>query len=279
MKKALIITIIIIILGGAFFYFRSKNSSSNQDGSEKSGFKNFFNFGTRQSSEDEVPSGENVSEFTPEVVPSENENNANNSNETSGANTSVFGTSGPFTPLSSGGITSGSTIGSGGILDVGGGIGSGGTVGAGGGVGSGGGIGSGGGTGGSGGSSSGTQCTTDDTVIDFTPEEIALLQALEQRFYALAPTLRTDQDLQAETANYSSYKILNQKYTELINYCENKAPLLPNNINRRVATPLYTDSSANAYFSDGPEADGLINMQSSTPKLKEIEKFFRINIW
>lgn len=276
MKKALLITIIILVLGGGFFYFKNKNNSKNPDGSSTNSFKNFFNFGSKETPAIEGPGNELDGEFTAEnpdeVQPNENESSSGTRSSTS---TSVFGTNGPFTPLSTNGsIDSGNDV-SGGGLSSGGNIASGGSVGSGNGVPDGTEVGS----NGSGSSSGATQCTTDDTVIDFTPEEIDRLRALEQRFYALAPNLRTDQDIQAESANYSSYKLLNQKYSELISYCENKSPLLPENINRRVATPLYSDASANAYFTDGPDADGVIDIQSSVPKLKEIEKFFRINIW
>lgn len=291
MKKALLIITILVIILGAFLYFRNKNAPTNPDGT-KSGFKSFFNFGSKDSTTTETPGDETSSEFTPGGGET-NPDGTPNGGEAGGGTTtspSIFGTSGPFTPstgVSGGGTGAGSGTGTG-TIGAGGGVGSGGGVGAGGGIGggstgSGGGIGGGGsgggGTGGGGGGGTTTQCTLDDTSIEFTPEEIARLRALEERFYALAPALRTDADVQAELANYGSYKLLNQKYAEMITYCENKSPLLPNSLNRRVATPLYVDASATAFFSDGPDADGVIDMQSPVIKFKEIEQFFRISIW
>lgn len=274
MKKTLIIILIVVIVLGGFLYIRSKKTVSPSGGTT-SGFKNFFNFGSKGGTPTQTPDNETSSEFTTE---NPDTTTASGTGGSSGTNTSIFGTGGPFTPS-----TEVNTVGSG--TGVGGsGTTGGGTTGGGTGVGSGEGVG-GGGTGGgstgggSGGSGGAVQCSADDTQIEFTPEEIARLQALEQRFYAIASLLHTDSDVQAETANYSSYKILNQKYTELIAYCENKSPLLATTTNRRVATPLYTDVSANTYFTDGPAADGVIDMQSSIPKLREIEQFLRISIW
>lgn len=279
MKKVLLIILIIIIVFGGFLYIRGKKTAT-QSGKTTSGFKSFFNFGSKNGTTTETPDNETSSEFTTEnpddIATTPGSGNSSNTN------TSIFGTSGPFTPstvvsttvgsgASVGGNdgTGGGTIGSGGGVSSGGGVG-GSTGGGSTGGGSGGGVGSGGGT---------TQCSADDTSIEFTPEEIARLQALEARFYALAPALRTDADVQAELANYGSYKLLNQKYAELISYCENKSPLLPNSINRRVATPLYVDAFASAYFVDGPDADGVIDMLHPVVKFKEIEQFFRISIW
>lgn len=272
MKKLITISIIIILVLGAFFYFSNRKTTTNTNDT-KSGFRNFFNFGSKQSPSTQNPETETSSEFTPEEQVGVNEE------EGSGTSTNtnyVFGNNGPFTPTTNGGIGSGNGINNNGEISGGIEIGGGGNTG---------GIDIGVGGSGSQGGGSGTpttstlSCTEDDIGVEFTPEEIARLRALEDRFYALAPTLRTDGDVQAESANYSSYKLLNQKYTEMISYCENKSPLLPSTINRRVSTPFYTDTSASAYFSDGPEADGVIDMQSANPKLKEIERFFRINIW
>lgn len=278
MKKVLLIILILLLVIGGIFYFRSKRTNT-QPGGATSGFKSFFNFGSKQTPVTGTPTNETSSEFTTE---NPDGTTTGGTTGTSQNNTSVFGTNTPFTPT---GGTSGSNINGGGVIG-GGGIGGsgtvgGGTVGGGGGTGSGGGIGGSGTGGGSGGSGGGgaTQCSADDTEIEFTPEEIARLQALEQRFYAIAPVLHTDDNVQAEVVNYSSYKLLNQKYAEMIAYCESKTPLLPSAINQRVATPLYTDASANAYFSSGPTADHIVDMQSTTPKPKESEQFFRLNVW
>ena len=204
MKKILLIILIIIIILGGFLYIRNRKTAETPGGTT-SGFKSFFNFGSKTNPSTDEPSGELSSEFTPEDVPT--------TDPASPSSPSIFGTSGPFTPTNSGstGVVSGGgpTSGSGptgsGEVPTGGGPTSGGGPIGGGGPGT-------GGTGGGG--TGGTQCTIDDTQIEFTPEEIARLQALEQRFYAVAPLLHTDNDVQAEMANYSSYKILN------INICK-----------------------------------------------------------
>lgn len=271
MKRLLIIILIIILVIGGFFYFSNRKTVTNTDGT-KSGFRNFFNFGSKKTTTADEPGKETGGEFTQEENP--DANNTNTTPEQNSSTNSIFGTNGPFTPTMQGGLA-----GNGGSTDTGG-ISGGGQAGAGG-ISGGGGVTGGGstGVGGSGGSGTTNQCGPDDTVIEFTTEEIARLRALEDRFYDLAPTLRSQADVQSELANYGSYKLLNQKYTELINYCESKSPLLPSNINKRVSTPLYTNTSASAYFSEGPDADGIIDLQSSTQKPKEVEKFFRINIW
>ncbi len=271
MKKPLIITLIIILILGGFFYFKNKNSSTTgTSSSSSSGFRSFFSFGTKKQTSDQAPLNETVGSFTSDT---QTQTAGQTTTATTGSTVfSVFGTSGPFTPVSNSPISGGGVTGSGEIGN-GGGI-------SGGGISGGGGITGGGdtGTGGTGGGGA-IECSVQDTTIEFTPEEIARLQALEQQFYALAPSLHTDADLQAENANYSSYALLNQKYTELISYCENKTPLLPSDINRRVATPLYTSASANDFFANGSNPDGSINMLDTTPKLREIEKIFRLNIW
>ncbi len=271
MKRLLIIILIIILVIGSFFYFSNKKTTTSTDGT-KSGFRNFFNFGSKKTTNTENPENETGGNFTQEET-SSSENNTNTPNQTT-STFSVFGTNGPFTPTMQGGLA-----GNGGSDDIGG-ISGGGQAGAGG-ISGGGGVTGGGstGVGNSGGSGTTNQCGPDDTVIEFTVEEIARLRALEDRFYDLAPTLRSQTDIQSELANYGSYKLINQKYSEMISYCESKSPLLPSNINKRVSTPLYTNTSASAYFSEGPDADGNIDMQSSTQKPKEVEKFFRINIW
>jgi hypothetical protein len=265
MKRLLIIILIIVLVIGGFFYFSNRKTTTNTDGT-KSGFRSFFNFGSKNTTTTDEPGKETGGEFTQEENP--DANNTNTTPEQTPSTNSVFGTNGPFTPTMQGGLTENGGISGGGQTGAGG-------ISGGGGVTGGGNT----GVGGSGGSGNTNQCGADDSAIEFTVEEIARLRALEDRFYDLAPTLRSQADVQSELANYGSYKLLNQKYTELINYCESKSPLLPSNINKRVSTPLYTNTSASAYFSEGPDADGAIDMQSSTQKPKEVERFFRINIW
>ncbi len=258
MKKFLIILTIIIIVLGGFLYLRNRNSGEQTGSSSGSAFRNFFNFGNKKGSGEQNTPNETTGEFT-----NEDQTKENPTVEEPEIKKPIFTTNGPIIP-----VTSLPEQGQNGVVDSP----------------------SNGGTGGNTGSTSGSptgsgtpvgsgsQCTEDD-VIEFTEEEIAKLRSLEERFYAIAPTLRTEEDLQNETANYSNYKLLTQKYAELTTYCENTTPLLASDLNRRVSTPLYKGTSTNTYFANGEEPNTVIDMNNPEPKLKEIERVFRITIW
>ncbi len=265
MKRALIITGIIVALGFGFLYMRQQQRIKQGD-TQASGFRGFFTFGTRNTSETNTNQGEATSTFTPpEETPS---NGQTTPTPTPGTISSPFGSTTPLTPSQATNqqpiISTGTTIGGGTVStppfnpNTGGGTS---------------GTGSGTGTG-------STQCSDEELQIEFTPEEIARLQALEQRFYAIAGTLRTQDDVQAEKANYSEYKLMNQKYAEMISYCEATTPQLPSAVNKRVATPLYTDQTQNQpFFTQTGSVGGIIDLVNPTTNTQLIEKLFRINIW
>lgn len=259
MKKILIITLLIIATVGTIFYFRQKNAQ--ESGTTNSGFKSFFNFGTKKPSSSTGTNDELSSDFTtPEEKPGDE-----TKDEGTTPTTSVFGTTPPITPggtlsekqgETSGGLAQGGTPTNGTPFEGGVGTGTGGTP------------------------SPRVICSADDLEIDFTPEEIARLQVLERRFYDLAPVLRTDEDVQTEAGNYSSYKTLNDKNRELISYCEATTPQLGTALNKRVPTPLYTDPAQNQeYFTDDALPQGPINMTTPGAHPRFIEKLFRLNIW
>ncbi len=272
MKKILIFILIVILVLGGLWYVRQKKTDQGTD-TTTSGFKSFFNFGTKKTTpgneaEEGLSSDFTTPEESPDTTAPENE---------PGTRTSVFGTTAPFTPGNTP-ATAGTIAGQQGATT--GTIAQGGTATTGTTAGGGTSAGNGSGGTGSGNTGSGPICSSDDLEIDFTPEEIARLQVLERRFYDLAPNLRTDEDVQSEAGNYSSYKTLNNKYTEMIAYCENIVPQLSTTLNKRVATPLYSDSARNQeYFTDGVNPDVAINMSSPGNRPRLIEKLFRLNIW
>jgi len=90
----------------------------------------------------------------------------------------------------------------------------------------------------------GPVCSTADSNIAFTPEELRRLNILQQRFNTIAPYLHTDGDLAIVEANYDSYKVKGEQLDALVGYYENTLkPKLPNtSFNKRVATPFWHDS-------------------------------------
>lgn len=88
------------------------------------------------------------------------------------------------------------------------------------------------------------ECSERDLNIEFTPEEIEKLQALEARFYAVSQYLHEDGDVNIERGNWSVFSVAGKRFTELNNYCQSVAynindPLL----NHRVPTPFWRDES------------------------------------
>lgn len=123
-------------------------------------------------------------------------------------------------------------------------------------------------------------CRIDDLEIEFTAEEIAELKALEQEFYALAPTLRSDQDVVAERGNWSNYVFLNENFVDMTNYCEEATPKLASNIKYYRRTPFWNDSKSTDSFIGSTDGGRDIDLDRPSNKyLGYIERFFRLNIW
>ncbi|MCC6199048.1 hypothetical protein IT401_02460 [Candidatus Nomurabacteria bacterium] len=90
---------------------------------------------------------------------------------------------------------------------------------------------------------SGSACSDADLYIAFTAQELERLGQLQQQFIAIADTLRTDGDVDAEEANYTTFAAKSAQIAELYNYCQAKAPLIQSDLyQRRVATPFWRDA-------------------------------------
>lgn len=93
-------------------------------------------------------------------------------------------------------------------------------------------------------------CSEADVNITFTPEELAKLQELQNRFYAVAQGLYNDSDVAAQIANYDTFKLKQTHINELLNYCQNAAPKITNPIyQRKVPTPFWYEP-ADVHFND-----------------------------
>jgi hypothetical protein len=109
------------------------------------------------------------------------------------------------------------------------------------------------------GSSTALVCGDADTNITFTPQQLAQLDALQNRFYALAQTLHTDEDVATELANHDAFALKAAQVTELYNYCENKLPLVATagaQLQKHVPTPFWnqwlaSDTPANMWNTSG----------------------------
>lgn len=84
------------------------------------------------------------------------------------------------------------------------------------------------------------QCSSADTNILFTADELAKLKALQDRFYLIAQNLHTDADANTELANHDVFKAKVDKFTELYNYCQNH-PIA----GRRIPTPFWQNTAQN----------------------------------
>jgi hypothetical protein len=90
-------------------------------------------------------------------------------------------------------------------------------------------------------------CSDADTTISFTADELAQLNQLQNRFYAIAQTLHTDADVATEIANHDAFAVKADQVTELYNYCASKLPLITDpRLQQHVATPFWNDSSTDS---------------------------------
>lgn len=76
-------------------------------------------------------------------------------------------------------------------------------------------------------------CGEADVNINFTAEEIAQLQDLQNRFYAVAKGLHTDADVATQIANYDTFKIKQKQIDEFNAFCQRAAPIV------EAANPVY----------------------------------------
>lgn len=95
----------------------------------------------------------------------------------------------------------------------------------------------------------GPECSDADLNIRFTPQELARLQILQNRFYAISQSIRTDGDVATETGNHDNFKAKVDKVTALYNSCIAYSQNLPTNSQYRIRipTPFWrADANLNA---------------------------------
>jgi len=97
-------------------------------------------------------------------------------------------------------------------------------------------------------------CGTADTTITFSPAQITELNTLQNQFYAIAATLHTDADADAELANHDAFEIKAEQATELYNQCEAYLPGLTEPVmQEHAATPFWRQWNDAADSIDGAD--------------------------
>ncbi len=263
-------------LGSLFTAPGSKNNTSGTGSGGTSGTTQGTGTSTGSSGDGSTPVvSSNPSGSTPNnVQTSQFTNDTLSPSDTGTGNGSSVGTGG--TLGGSGSIGGTGTVGSGGSIGTSGGFSSGG-------VSVGGGITSGTGTvGGGSGSVIGGQanCTAADTNISFTPDEIAQLNALQAQFNTLNTDLATNDQVAAELATYSSYKLEEAKIAEMQSFCQATAPLLTNPaMQRHVPTPFWHDLTQDTETYTGGAVNNMVDGNSPTAGESFLERILRINLW
>lgn len=149
----------------------------------------------------------------------------------------------------------------------------------------------------------GPECSDADLNIRFTPQELARLQILQNRFYAISQSIRTDGDVATETGNHDNFKAKVDKITALYNSCIAYSQNLPTNSQYRIRIPTpfwHADPNLNAdaevFVAPMPGAyDGDIggrgtwngSNNGTTPLvptnlplgLRSLERSLRLNLW
>ena len=144
------------------------------------------------------------------------------------------------------------------------------------------------------------ECSDADLSIEFTAEEIARLNILKSKFFTLAQSLNTDNDLATEISNYDLFKSKSDKLTELNNYCR-QSPVYtsarstvsapqnygtvvagPNSgINYRVPTPFWHETTKDnqAFIHQGVNWKGIFSDPDLVFPERSIEHALRLNLW
>lgn len=145
------------------------------------------------------------------------------------------------------------------------------------------------------------ECSEDDVSIQFTADEIDRLNALKSRFFALASSLNTDEELATEVSNYDLFKSKSDKITELYNYCKGSPVYVqakatipapqqwgttvagPNGatINYRVPTPFWHDTTKDnqAFVHQGNNWKDIFSDPDLVFPERSIEHALRLNLW
>ncbi len=131
------------------------------------------------------------------------------------------------------------------------------------------------------------QCSDADVNIVFTPEELADIKTLERRFYTIAESIRTDEDIAREVTNHDTFKLKGDEILELYNYCAQKSPrLTQTTYQRRVPTPFWNDTTTDraGFFTEANNReqsltiafpdDFIINMLK-----RRLEYGLKLNLW
>ncbi|HVY36034.1 MAG TPA: hypothetical protein VG982_02040 [Candidatus Paceibacterota bacterium] len=141
----------------------------------------------------------------------------------------------------------------------------------------------------------GPACNDADLAIDFTPDEITRLNALQNRFYAISENLHTDAEAEAELANYNTFKSKADEATELYNYCLAESPLITAPLYKtRVNTPFWRDSTRDSagYISGATSTRNtlaqnllnsgdwrVVNPENQDAAKRTLERVFQLNLW
>ncbi len=127
------------------------------------------------------------------------------------------------------------------------------------------------------------QCSDADLNIIFTPQELADLKTLERRFYTIAESIRTDEDVAREVSNHDTFDIKGVQLQELLTYCLNKTPQLANPLyKKRVATPFWNNSSTDTlgFVTDSIETfQPIVNLNDFGYGKGRLVKALRLNLW
>ena len=285
MKRIITIILIIIAIAGIILlvgWMRARNTAQ-KNGTTAPSFRTFITGNTTNKNTGSTPSGDLTSDFTQETPSS-----TPTTNQTIGTRVSTFTNSSfnPASPQANGGVSSGGSGATAGNSSVGVGpatptppTGGGSTT-----VTTSGGGQSGGNT-----TPATPACSQADLNITFTPEELARLQSLQRRFYAVAQTLHTDADVATELGNHDSFKAKETKITELYNYCQSKVGAFTTpELRRRVATPFWNDAGQNTqggflsptiYPSTSAPNTSTTLQSSITAGEGALEQILRINLW
>lgn len=125
-------------------------------------------------------------------------------------------------------------------------------------------------------------CAPGDMEIEFTPEEIARLEALEARFDAIAPSLRTDEGVEAENQNYQVFASKRDKIIEYQSFCFEQSPKVADqSLMRRLPTPFWNNPSMSttSFSTSTPASAGQFSTTNALETDRFIERLFKLNIW
>lgn len=148
----------------------------------------------------------------------------------------------------------------------------------------------------------GPECSDADLNIRFTASELARLQILQNRFYAVSQSLHTDGDVATETGNHDNFKAKVDKITALYNSCIAYSANLPvtSQYKKRVPTPFWhadpaLGADAELFIGTTGALDGNIggrgtwngSSNGTTPLvpnnlplgLRSLERSLRLNLW